>query len=139
MNFDNILPFCEVSPLPFDCCEESMQFANFCSNYEPLWFLPVLTSDGVLSLLQNEFASLRQPAHYAVQRYGIIISSRSLLQRRPRSRRRRSNSFPQKIRIPPAGFPVGGFRCCLAGKRYVYLRKTQDSARGRSPAFVVSI
>ena len=109
MNFDNILPFCEFSPLPFDCCEESMQFANFCSNYEPLWFLPVLTSDGVLSLLQNEFASLRQPAHYAVQRYGIIISSRSLLPRRLRSRRRRSNSFPQKIRIPQPVSRLGDF------------------------------
>lgn len=109
MNFDNILPFCEFSPLPFDCCEESMQFANFCSNYEPLWFLPVLTSDGVLSLLQNEFASLRQPAHYAVQRYSIIISSRSLLPRRPRSRRRRSNSFPQKIRIPQPACRLGDF------------------------------
>ena len=108
MNFDNILPFCEFSPLPFDCCEESMQFANFCSNYEPLWFLPVLTSDGVLSLLQNEFASLRQPAHYAVQRYSIIISSRSLLPRRLRSRQRRSKHFSQKICTPPTSLTGWG-------------------------------
>ena len=30
-----------------------MQFVTLCSNYEPLRFLPVLTSGGVLSLLQQ--------------------------------------------------------------------------------------